>query len=167
MRYHRQNVVCCEIVNGLTRTPLVGAYISPSMLEHLPDLEEALQSFRYSIVPRELSVDLDKARIPRSQRVADLLAEYCLIDLVRHLRQSRRFWNLKNLSQVRQVTVLRLRCDYILGTDRRRFKIFLIRYIHNFSSDHFALRARLLWRPTRCHVRHLISTPHRGTEQSR
>ena len=25
MRYHRQNVVCCEIVNGLTRTPLVGA----------------------------------------------------------------------------------------------------------------------------------------------
>ena len=41
-RYHRPNVVNCKIVTGLTRTPLVGAYLPPSTLDHLSDLEEAL-----------------------------------------------------------------------------------------------------------------------------
>ena len=45
------------------------------MLEHLPDLEEALQHFRDPIVPGDLNVDLDEARILWSQRVSDLLAE--------------------------------------------------------------------------------------------
>ena len=38
-RYHGPNVVSCEIITGLNRTPLVGAYLTPSMLEHLPDLD--------------------------------------------------------------------------------------------------------------------------------
>ena len=46
-------------------------------------------------------------------------------------------------------------CDYILGTDWRRFKQVGIRDIHNFSSDHFALRAQLLWLPTHFHNRYL------------
>ena len=45
------------------------------MLEHLLDLEEALQHFRYPIVPWDLNVDLYEARILWSQRVSDLLAE--------------------------------------------------------------------------------------------
>ena len=31
-RYHRPNVVSCEIVTVITRTPLVGAYLPPSVL---------------------------------------------------------------------------------------------------------------------------------------
>ena len=93
--YHRPNLVSCDIVTGLTRTPLAGAYLPPSTLKHLTDLEEALQRFMEPIFLRDLNVDLDEERRPRSQRVADLLAKYGLIDLVRHFRQSRRFWNLK------------------------------------------------------------------------
>ena len=119
------------------------------MIEHLPDLEEALKCFKEPIVLGDLNVDLDEARSPRSQRVADLLAEYGLIDLIRHFRQRRRFRNLKTWSQVRQGTVLRLRCDYILIPDRLYFDLVGIRDIQNFSSDHFALRARLLRRPIR------------------
>ena len=44
-----------------------------------------------------------------------------------------------------------MRCDYILGTDWRRLELVGIRYMRNFSSDHFVVRERLLLRPTRCH----------------
>ena len=55
-RHHGPNVVICDIVTGLTRTPLVSAYLPPLTLEHLPDLEESLQRFRYPIVIGYLNV---------------------------------------------------------------------------------------------------------------
>ena len=75
-------MVICNLVTGLIRTPLVGAYLPPSTLEYLPDLEEALKRFKDPIVLGDLNVDLCKVRSPRNQRVEDLLAEYGLIYLV-------------------------------------------------------------------------------------
>ena len=110
-------MVICELVNELTWTPLFGSYLPLSTLEHLTDLEEDLNRFRNPIVLGYLNVDLDEVRSPRSQQVSDLLAEYSLIDQVRHFYQCCRFWKLKNKSQVWQGTVLRPRCDYNLGPD--------------------------------------------------
>ena len=141
-------MVICEIVTGLTRNPLVVTYLPLSMLEHLPNLEEALKRFRDPIFLGDLNMDLNGARKPWGQQVADLLAEYSIIDLVLHFRHHRRFWNLKTWSQVRQGTILRSIYDYILGTDRRHFELVGICDMRNFLSDHFALRSRLLWRPT-------------------
>ena len=153
--YHRPNVVSCEIVTGLTRTPLVGVCLPPLTLEHLTYLEEALQRFRDPIFLGDLNVNLDEARSPRSQQVADLLTEYGLIDLVLHFCQRRRFRNLKNWYLVRKGTVLLSRCDYILRTDQRRFDLVGIQDIRKFSSDNFALRARMIRHPTRCHTQYL------------
>ena len=58
-------------------------------------------------------------------------------------------------SQVRQVTVLWSRYNYIPGTDQRRFELVGIQGMRNFSSYHFALRSQLLQRPTHCHARYL------------
>ena len=44
--FHGPNRVSCNIVAGGKRTPLLGAYLSPSTLEHLPDLEEDLTQFQ-------------------------------------------------------------------------------------------------------------------------
>ena len=82
MHYRGPNMVNCEIITGLTRTPLVGVYLPPSTLEHLPDLEEAIQRFRCPIFLGGLNVDLDEARSSRIQHVLDLLSNYGLIDLV-------------------------------------------------------------------------------------
>ena len=81
MRFHGPNVVRFETVIGHTRTPLVGTYLPPSTVEHLPDFEEDLQKFKglYPIALGYFNVELDNARILRSQRVADLLAEFSLI----------------------------------------------------------------------------------------
>ena len=84
-----------HIFTRITRITFVGAYLTPSMLEHLPDLEEALQRFRNPIVLGYLNVYLDEARILQIQSVLDLLAEYGIIDLVPHFQQRRRFQDLK------------------------------------------------------------------------
>ena len=155
MRYYGLKMVSCKLVTGLTQTPLSGAYLPLLTLDQLPDLEEALKRFRDPIVLGDLNVDLNKSKSLRIQRVEDLLMECNIIDLVRHFRQYRRFRNLKTWSQVRQETVLQLSCDYILGTGRCRFNLVGICDMRNFFSDHFALRERLLRRPTCCHARRL------------
>ena len=70
------------VAHGLNRTPLIRVYLTPSTMEHLPDLEEALQRFGGTIYLGGLNVELDKARSLWIQRVLVLLAEYGRIDLV-------------------------------------------------------------------------------------
>ena len=114
---HGSNVVNCDLVTGLTCNPLVGAYLLLQTLDQLPYLEESLKRFKDPTVLVDLSVDLNKARILQIQQEADLLAEYVLIDLVRHFHQRCSLQNLKNWYQVWQGTVLRSRCDYIFRLD--------------------------------------------------
>ena len=54
-------MVIIEIVNGRIRTPFVGAYLPPLMIDHLPDINEALQRFKVPdpIFLDNLNVDLD------------------------------------------------------------------------------------------------------------
>ena len=93
-------------------------------------------------------MDLDNARSSWSQRVADLLLEFGIIDLVWHFRQRCRFQDLKTWTQVKQVTVPCLRCNHILGKDRNCLELGRIINMCNFTSDHFEIRARLLIHPT-------------------
>ena len=65
------------------------------MLEHLPDLEEALKCFKDPIVLGEINVDLHESRSLRIHQVANFPVEYSLIDLVNHFRQRCWFRNLK------------------------------------------------------------------------
>ena len=74
-----------------------------------------------SIVLGDLNVDLDEAQNLRSQLVSDFLTEFGLINLMHHFRKRLRCCNLKTWTQVRQVTVSRAGCNYILGTDRHLF----------------------------------------------
>ena len=46
--------------------------------------------------------------------------------------------------RVIQVIVIREISDYILGTDRRRFGMVVIRGVSNYPSDHLFLHTRLL-----------------------
>ena len=81
-------MVICEIVTGPNWTPLISAYLRPLTLEHIPDIEEALQRFKVwdTIVLGDLNVDLNDARSSQSQRVANLLTDFGLINLIQHYR---------------------------------------------------------------------------------
>ena len=68
-RFQGPNMVSCNIFSGNQRTPIVGIYLPPSTLDHLPDLEEALNCFpvRYPVVLGYLNADIGRLRNPRDQ----------------------------------------------------------------------------------------------------
>ena len=83
-RFHRTNVVICVVVTG-KRTLLIGAYLPPSNLDHLPELEEALKRFldKYPIVLGDLNDDI-QSHNPCSKKVAEILMEFGMVNLLYH-----------------------------------------------------------------------------------
>ena len=57
------NQLKSQIISGGKHTQLVGTYLPPSTLEHLPDLEEALTHFQYQvrIVLRYLNANIGQS----------------------------------------------------------------------------------------------------------
>ena len=62
MRFHRPNVVSCEVVTDKSWTPIIGAHLPLNTMAHLPDLEEALERFhekKFKFL-EDLNGDLDE-----------------------------------------------------------------------------------------------------------
>ena len=88
----------------------------------------------------ELNVDLDEDQNPHIQIFANTLMEFGLINLMHHFRKRKHLLHVKTWGQVWQGTVLRVRFEYTLGTDRRLFNIVGIKDMMNSSSYPFNLR---------------------------
>ena len=65
----------CEVVSGRKCTLLIGAYLPPSTLVHLPGLEEALTRFRYQdhIVLGDLNANIGQFQNPLSHNVSNMM----------------------------------------------------------------------------------------------
>ena len=155
--FHGPNVLSCVLASGTKRVPLIGGYLPPSTLMHLPHLEEALDRFAGGdpICLGDLNVDLHDLTKERNQLVADCVASCGLFDLLPHFRQRARFRHKTTWWQVRGGAVHRSRCDYVIGTDRRLFESVSTRDPRSHSSDNFLLRGRLLRQPTKSHKKYL------------
>ena len=107
-RFHGTNVVRCEIVSGTKRIPLSRAYLTPSTIDHILDIDEALNHFqgRDPIVMGDLNADIGCIRNPRNQQVAYFLASFVLSNLLSYLRQRLRFLHMKMWWQVQQGKIL-------------------------------------------------------------
>ena len=83
-RFCAPNVVICEVFTNRKRTLIIGAYLPPSTLKNLLDLEEALTRFRdqYPIVLGDLNANIFQAKNPCSQQVANILMEFGLMELL-------------------------------------------------------------------------------------
>ena len=55
-------MVSYEIVRGTSRTQIIGSYLQPTMLTHLPNIEEDPELFRGQdpILSIDFNVDLDE-----------------------------------------------------------------------------------------------------------
>ena len=75
-------MVRCEVVDRDHRTPLTGAYLPPTTLYHLSDLEEVLNRLpgRDPIILGDLNAYIGLLRNPRDEQVSDLLASFGLVD---------------------------------------------------------------------------------------
>ena len=89
-RFQGPNMVSCNIFSGNQRTPIVGIYLPPSTLDHLPDLEEVINRFlgRGPFVLVCLNADIARLSNPHYQQVSDFLASLQLVDLLGHFCQS-------------------------------------------------------------------------------
>ena len=76
----------CKLVAGNQRTILIGTYLTPSTLDHLPDLEDVLNHLlgREPVILGDLNGDIGLLRKPRDQQVSDFLASFGLVDLLCH-----------------------------------------------------------------------------------
>ena len=74
-RFHGLNMVIWDKVTRPVRTPTVGAHLPNLMMEHLPDVEEALHQFKeWDLILRgDLNMELDNVPSLRRQCVTDLL----------------------------------------------------------------------------------------------
>ena len=89
-RFHGPNVVSFILVDGDTRSPIVGAYLPPSSLDHLPDFEDAMERFALSpnvTVLGDFNADIYNLTNIRNQTIANTFANYGLLDLLAHFRQ--------------------------------------------------------------------------------
>ena len=117
-----------------------------STLGNLPELEEALNRFpgRDPIIMGDLNIDARRLQNPRNQQVDNFLASFVLVDIIGHFRQRLWFCHIQTWWKVRSGNFLQSLCKYILRINHCLFETVGIRYLHNFSSDHFTLRNQLL-----------------------
>ena len=159
---HGPNVMSCVIASGGQRTPLIGVYIPPEDETTLEYLETALGRFQGGptpIVLGDLNTELKAPRNNREQRVADILADAGVFNMLPHFMHRRKHANHVTWRQRdRDGTVLAQgRCDYILGSDRRRFTSVTLKEPPNYTSDHVMVVGQLLSKPYGHHRRYLRS----------
>jgi hypothetical protein len=127
VKRHGPNVLSFKLVTAGIRHPVFEVYIPPSdtdlhTLEYLLQALDSVEIGLEPIVMGDLNADLDS---PKTEWVADIATEILLCGLVDMLSQFKK--------RRRDVTymwrqqrgpdnlLIKSRCDYILGTDRRRF----------------------------------------------
>ena len=149
-RFHGMNLVSYKVGIDRKRTPIIGTYLLPSTLKHLPNLEDALVCLRdqYPILIGDLRANIVKPQNLHRQQVTDLLTDFGLVDLLHHFRKNWRYKHVHMWPWERQGRSMQSSSNYILGTGRHRFQMVGIRGVSNHLSYHLVLRARLLFSPT-------------------
>ena len=79
-------MVSCVLVAGNQLMPLIRAYLPPSTLEHLPDLEEDPDCFLFRdlVVMGGINADIGCLSNPWDQQIAYFLASFGIVYLVDH-----------------------------------------------------------------------------------
>ena len=103
----------------------------------------------------DLNADLTALSNTRSRTISASLAAFGLRDLLTDFKQRKPYRDLATWQQLRMGSIVKSRCDYVMGTDRRLVQTVGIRNPRHHSSDHYLIRVRLLRQPTKCHKRYL------------
>jgi exonuclease III len=122
---HGPNVISCILRTGRLQYPIIGAYIPPDDTTTLSYILDASQQFQGQpiILMGDINVDL-RAATPtdRDAEIMALLSTLGLEDMSAHFIQRQGFRHGNTWHMMREGTMLKARCDYILGTNRRIFQ---------------------------------------------
>ena len=90
-------MVNCKLVTEDQRTPLIGAYLTPSTLDYQTNFEEAMNRVmgRETMILGDLNTDIVRMRNTKDQQVTYFLAPLRLVDILAHFLQSLCYHNLQ------------------------------------------------------------------------
>ena len=150
---HGPNVISCVLVSGRQRTPLIGVYIPPSDETTIEHLERALHRFQGGQAPiilGDLNTELRAPRDAREQRIATLMADAGVSNMLPHFQFPGRHagqYTWRKYSADGKSVLNQARCDYILGRDRRRFRSIRLKDPPTYSTDHLMVVGQLMSKP--------------------
>ena len=103
-RFHGPNLVICKLMTVDLRTPVFSAYLPPSMLNHLPYIEESLNCLpdRDTILLGNLNVYIGQIFHHCERQIDNFLASLGLVDMLAHLWQRLQYWDVHTWVQDHQ-----------------------------------------------------------------
>jgi paraquat-inducible protein B len=154
---HGPNVISCILVTGKRQQRIIGVYIPPGDTTTLAHISEASNRFpnQPTILMGDLNMDLQTTTPnARDTEIMAVLSTLGLDDMSNHFLQRKRFRSGNTWQMRRDGTILRSRCDYILGTDRRIFTYIAIKD-PCYNSDHLMVTGGILSAPKTEHKKYL------------
>jgi exonuclease III len=139
------NVLSFQLVTGLRRWYVVGAYVPPSDTSTIEYVSKALDDRPEGVDPiliGDLNANLADPDSDREHEIAAAAADHGLEDMFSHFRQSRAYKAGYTWKQWRLGRMETSRCDYLLGTDRRTFTNVCLKE-PRFDSDHYMVLGKI------------------------
>jgi exonuclease III len=145
------DVISFQLATGQKRYSCVGGYIPPKDESTIESIGKAFDSLPKGprILLGDLNVNLNNPRNDRGLQIATLVADLGLEDLISHFHQKCNYREKFTWWMRRGNSIIKAKCDYILGSERGLFTKIAIRNPRHYSSDHYMVMGTIASRPKR------------------
>jgi hypothetical protein len=136
---------------GQKRYSCVGGYIPTKDESIIESIGKAFDSLPKGqrILLGDLNVNINNPRNDCGLQVATIVADFGLEDLISHFHQKCNYREKFTWWMRRGNSIIKVKCDYILGSERGLFTKIAIRNPRHYSSDHYMVMGNIPSRPKR------------------
>jgi hypothetical protein len=145
------DAISFQLETGQKRYSCVGGCIPPKDESIIESIGKA-----FDILPKgprillgDMNVNLNNPRNGRGLQIATVVADLGLEDLISHFHQKCNDWEKFTWWMRRGNSIIKAKCDYILGSERGLFTKTAIRNPRHYSSDHYMVMGTIASRPKR------------------
>jgi exonuclease III len=145
------DVISFQLATGQKWYSCVGGYTPPNDESIIESICKAFDSFPKGprILLGDLNVNLNNPRNDHGLQIATMVADLGLEDLISHLNQKCNYREKFTWWMRRGNSIIKAKCDYILGSDRGLFTKIAIHNPRHYSSDHYMVMGTIASRPKR------------------
>jgi hypothetical protein len=164
VKHFSSDVVSFQLATGQKRYSCVGGYIPPKDESTIESIGKVFDSLSKGprIMLGDLNVNLNNPRNDWGLQIATIVADLGLEDLISHFHQKCNYREKFTWWMRRGSSIIKAKCDYILGSERGIFTKIAIRNPRHYSSDHYMVMGTIASRPKRenkCYSRSRKSFP--------
>jgi hypothetical protein len=145
------DIISFQLETGQKRYSCVGGYTPPKDESIIESIGKAFDSLPKGpmILLGDLNVNLNNPRNNRGFQIATMVAYLGLEDLISHFHQKCNYREKFKWWMRRGNSIIKAKCDYILGLGRGLFTKIAIHNPRHYSSDHYMVMGTIASRPKR------------------